>query len=78
MVERCREVWWTVYILDRHMTSLMGVPMSLSDDEITACLPTFAGQTKKAIALSLHVRLAKAEAVILQSKCNPSMVPARY
>ncbi|KAK4613741.1 Proline utilization trans-activator [Fulvia fulva] len=67
MVERCREVWWTVYILDRHMTSLMGVPMSLSDDEITACLPTFAGQTKKAIALSLHVRLAKAEAVILQT-----------
>ncbi|EME42292.1 hypothetical protein DOTSEDRAFT_175269 [Dothistroma septosporum NZE10] len=66
-VERCREVWWTVYILDRHMTSLMGVPMSLSDDEITACLPTFAGSTKKAIALSLHVRLAKAEAVILQT-----------
>lgn len=67
-VERCREVWWTVYILDRHMTSLQGVPITLSDDDITTALPTFAGSARKSLALSLHVKLSKAEAVILQSK----------
>ncbi|KAF2174009.1 hypothetical protein M409DRAFT_62193 [Zasmidium cellare ATCC 36951] len=67
VVERCREVWWTVYILDRHMTSLQGVPITLSDDDITAVLPKFAGSTRKSLALSLHVKLSRAEAMILQT-----------
>lgn len=66
-VERCREVWWTVYILDRHMTSLQGVPITLSDDDVTAVLPKFSGSGRKSLALSLHVKLSKAEANILQS-----------
>lgn len=68
MVERCKETWWTVYILDRQMTSLMGVPLSLSDDDITASLPSFGGSSKKRLALSLHIKLAKATAIILQSQ----------
>lgn len=71
MVERCKETWWTVYILDRQMTSLMGVPISLSDDDITAPLP-FSGSAKKKLALSLHIKLSKAIAIILQSKCPSS------
>lgn len=67
VVERCRECWWTVYILDRHMTSLQGVPITLSDDDISAVLPKFSGSTRKSLALSLHVKLSRAEAVILQS-----------
>ncbi|KAF7198465.1 putative transcriptional regulatory protein [Pseudocercospora fuligena] len=67
VLERCRETWWTVYVLDRQMTSLMGVPMSLSDDDITAPLPSFGNQPRKARALALHVKLAKAQAVIMQT-----------
>lgn len=70
VLERIRQTWWTVYVLDRQMTSLMGVPMSLSDDDITAPLPSFGGQVKKARALALHVKLAKAQAVIMQSKAD--------
>lgn len=29
---RCNQVWWTVYILDRDFGSLMGAPTSISDD----------------------------------------------
>lgn len=72
VVERCRETWWTVYVLDRHMTALMGVPMGFSDDDITASLPSFSGSAKKKLALSLHVKLAKSQAIILQSKIDPS------
>lgn len=50
------------------MTSLMGVPLSLSDDDITASLPSFGGSSKKRLALSLHIKLAKATAIILQSQ----------
>ncbi|CAK4030524.1 Zn(II)2Cys6 transcription factor [Lecanosticta acicola] len=67
VVERCRAIWWTVYVLDRQMTAMMGVPMSLSDDDITAPLPSFSGSAKKQLAMGLHVELAKANAVILQT-----------
>ncbi|KAL9093941.1 MAG: hypothetical protein Q9165_003864 [Trypethelium subeluteriae] len=59
--------WWTVYVLDRQMTALMGVPMSLSDDDITAPLPSFAGSLAKQKALDIHIKLARANAAILQT-----------
>lgn len=68
LFERCKETWWTVYILDRQMTSLMGVPMSISEDDITAPHPYFAGSMSKQHALAIHIKLAKANAVIQQSK----------
>ena len=34
IVERSRRIWWTVYVLDREMTSLMGLPQSVHDDDI--------------------------------------------
>lgn len=77
MVERCKETWWTVYILDRQMTSLMGVPISISDDDVTAPLP-FAGSARKKLALSLHIKLSKATAIILQSKYYRSSYPLAY
>ncbi|KAI9695084.1 MAG: hypothetical protein M1820_008946 [Bogoriella megaspora] len=67
LVERCREIWWTVYVLDRQMTSLMGVPMSFSDDDITAPLPSFGGSLTKQKALDIHTKLASANATILQT-----------
>ncbi len=30
---RCRDLWWTVYILDRTFSSLMGVPASDRDED---------------------------------------------
>ena len=69
MTERCREVWWTVYVLDCHLSSLMGVPLALVGQDISAQLPSFAGFSQKSLALSIHVRLAKITALILRSKC---------
>ncbi len=31
----CRDLWWTLYIMDRHFSASMGVPMSLQDSDIT-------------------------------------------
>ncbi|GAB7322109.1 hypothetical protein MBLNU13_g03137t2 [Cladosporium sp. NU13] len=67
MRERCREIWWTIYILDSHMAALMGVPQSLSEHDVTAQLPQFAAQTSKSLALGIHVKLARATSSILQT-----------
>ncbi|KAK2060951.1 fungal-specific transcription factor domain-containing protein [Colletotrichum caudatum] len=42
-VQRCRKIWWTVYILDRQMTSLMGFPQSTSDEGVHCQLPSCPG-----------------------------------
>ncbi|KAI7717457.1 hypothetical protein KC353_g4560 [Hortaea werneckii] len=64
--ERYREAWWTVYMLDRHMSSLMGAPVALADDEITAQLPSFAGYPQKRVALKMQVRLSRVTTLILR------------
>ena len=68
VTERCREVWWTVYLLDCHLSSLMGAPLALAEHDISAQLPSFAGFSQKSLALSIHVRLAKTTTLILRSK----------
>ncbi|GKZ37446.1 hypothetical protein AbraIFM66950_008996 [Aspergillus brasiliensis] len=56
-VERCRKIWWTVYILDRHMTSIQGLPQSIDDRFIRAKLPSSVGSEVIITALDMHIRL---------------------
>lgn len=68
LVQRCRKIWWTVYILDRQMTSLMGLPQSIRDDDISCQLPTFAGSAQRTAALNMQIKLARVYAEIARSK----------
>lgn len=70
LAERCRETWWTTFILDRQMSSLLGVPLALSDQDVTAKLPRFGGSTRRAAAMSTHVEIAKATATIIKSQSS--------
>ncbi|KAJ4410388.1 hypothetical protein N0V91_001872 [Didymella pomorum] len=36
VVQRCRKIWWTIFILDRHMTALMGLPQSIRDEDVSS------------------------------------------
>lgn len=69
LVQRCQKIWWTVYILDRQMTSLMGNPSSISDDDVYCQLPTFAGSAQRTAALGMQVKLARVISIINGSKC---------
>ena len=66
-VERSRETWWTVYVLDRLMSSTLGVPLALADENITARLPSFSGSARKTQALSILVQISQATAEIQRS-----------
>jgi len=72
-VQRCRNVWWTVYILDRQMSSLLGVPLAVRDEDITASLPTFSGSLQKSLALELNVKLSRVISQILNSTQYPHL-----
>ena len=68
LAQRCRKVWWTVYILDRQMSSLMGVPMGISDELISAELPTFSGHLERSTAMNIQIQLSRVLAQILNSE----------
>lgn len=67
-VQRCRKIWWSIYILDRQMSSQMGVPQSIRDDEITCQLTHFPGSVQRTAALKMQIRLARIYADIARSK----------
>lgn len=58
-VQRCRRIWWTVYILDRQMTSLMGLPQSIQDGDVHCQLPVYQGSPQRTASLDLHIKLAR-------------------
>ena len=68
LVERNRKIWWTIYILDRLMTSLMGLPQSIHDSQIHHQLPTFHGSPQKVIALGMQIRMCQIIAEINSSE----------
>ena len=69
-VQRCRKIWWTIYILDREMTSLMGLPQSINDDHIHTELPVFA-EAQRTQSLHMHIKLSRIVAEINSSKPWP-------
>lgn len=56
---RSRSIWWTLYILDRKFSSLMGAPVSISDSDVTAILPNAGSSLQKSEALSMHVKISR-------------------
>lgn len=73
MVERSRRVWWTVYILDREMTSLMGLPQSHHDHGVCPQLPRFLGSLQRPVALSIRIKLSR-----IMAKINDSRYPILF
>ncbi|KAF1929423.1 uncharacterized protein M421DRAFT_61128 [Didymella exigua CBS 183.55] len=57
-VQRCRKIWWTIFVLDRRMTSLMGLPQSIRDEDVSCQLPNYSHLPQRAAALSMQIKLA--------------------
>lgn len=67
---RLRSAWWTLYILDRKFSSLMGAPSSIQESDITVPLPDPQQSTQKATALDMHVKLSRLIARIINSELD--------
>lgn len=68
VVERCRRIWWTIYVLDRQMTSLLGVPVTLRESDISAQFPEFAGSSDQVAIHNAHVSLSRVMALVVDSE----------
>lgn len=66
LLERSRRIWWTIYVLDREMSSLSGLPQSISDGEICAQRPRVAMPAQRAAAIDMHIEICRSIASIGQ------------
>ncbi|KAK2689578.1 hypothetical protein QWA68_012050 [Fusarium oxysporum] len=66
-VQRSRHMFWTLYILERQLISLLGLPLSIADETISARFPDFPGQPQKLEALKIHVDFCRVLAKINQT-----------
>jgi proline utilization trans-activator len=56
---RCQKIWWTVYVLERQISVLLGTPLSMSDNDIGTSLPVFPDSSLRTATLDIHVGLSK-------------------
>jgi proline utilization trans-activator len=77
MVQRSSKIWWTIYILDREMTSLMGLPQSINDRYVQTQLPTFADPSET-MSLGMHIKLSQIVAEVNSSKIHRASIIGDY
>ena len=65
---RYRNAWWTLYILDRKFSSLMGAPISVHDSDISVPIPTDQTGLRKSNVLKMHTKLSRLMAKVLNSQ----------
>ncbi|KAF9872457.1 hypothetical protein CkaCkLH20_09954 [Colletotrichum karsti] len=68
----CRDLWWTLYIMDRHFSASVGLPMSVHDSEITTTIhpPDLCSPTDS--IRSLQVKLSHLLSMILRTVYKPT------
>lgn len=70
-VTRCRNLWRTLYVMDRHISSSLGLPMTTQDSDITASLNPNRNGSRHDATLNLHVKLSYLFSTILTCKDHP-------
>ncbi|KAK4072126.1 transcriptional regulator family: Fungal Specific TF [Trichoderma harzianum] len=69
-LNRHRRAWWTLYILDKRFSSLMGAPNCIQDNEITVLLPEPDHDQGDYQMFGLHVRLTRLLADVLRTSLD--------
>ena len=68
MPKRPRDLWWTVYTLDRQLSSSLGVPVSVQDYDISTPLADARDCAAEDCALVLKVKLSQVLSTIFNSE----------
>ncbi|KAJ4124519.1 hypothetical protein NW754_000217 [Fusarium falciforme] len=58
-VQRCRLVWSTLYILERNMASLLGVPLLVADEYISTPYPVCSRNKQRTATLEIQLKISK-------------------
>ncbi|KAI5460366.1 Zn(II)2Cys6 transcription factor [Mariannaea sp. PMI_226] len=66
-VTRSRKLWWTLYIMDRHFSFSLGLPVTTQDSDITTALDPPGIHAQSSSTLSLQVKLSHLMSFIVSS-----------
>ncbi|CVL08360.1 related to positive activator of transcription [Fusarium mangiferae] len=66
-VRRYRNAWWTLYILDRKFSSLMGAPSSIQDSDISVPIPGDQTTPRRSSSLEMHIKLSRLKTKVLNT-----------
>ncbi|KAF5622700.1 transcriptional regulatory [Fusarium tjaetaba] len=66
-LRRYRNAWWTLYILDRKFSSLMGAPSSVQDSDISVPIPGDQTTPRRSSSLEMHIKLSRLKTKVLNS-----------
>ncbi|EEU42724.1 uncharacterized protein NECHADRAFT_23362, partial [Fusarium vanettenii 77-13-4] len=58
-VQRCRLVWSTLYILERNMASLLGVPLLIAEEYISTPYPICPRNKQRTNTLEIQIKISK-------------------
>ncbi|KAH7247778.1 hypothetical protein B0J15DRAFT_514539 [Fusarium solani] len=58
-VQRCRLVWSTLYILERNMASLLGVPLLVAEEYISTPYPVCPRNKQRTTTLEIQIKISK-------------------
>ncbi|KAF2162026.1 hypothetical protein M409DRAFT_58488 [Zasmidium cellare ATCC 36951] len=67
LASRCAELWWSVYMLDLHISALMGAPSAIQDHDMTVPIPPTKRLDARASALGIHVTLSRVLAKLMRT-----------
>ncbi|KAF4902225.1 Thiamine repressible genes regulatory protein thi1 [Colletotrichum viniferum] len=74
-VARCRKLWWTLYIMDRHFSCSLGVPMNTQDIDITTLLDPPSIASPQDTTLGLRVKLSHLLSSIINTVYKSEKTP---
>lgn len=64
---RRRRIWWTLYIIDKKLSVIVGTPLSIRDEDIDMPLPGDNDLGFSNAALNLHIKLAELEGKVMSA-----------
>ena len=66
--KRSRDLWWTVYTLDRQLSTSLGVPVSVQDHDISTPLYDTRNSAQEDCVLAMKVKLSQILSTVFDSK----------
>jgi proline utilization trans-activator len=63
--QRRRRLWWTLYIIDKKLSTTIGAPLSIRDEDIDTSLPEECDLGFSNTGLKYHVQLARLEGEVV-------------
>ncbi|KAH6715061.1 fungal-specific transcription factor domain-containing protein [Leptodontidium sp. MPI-SDFR-AT-0119] len=52
------KLWWTVYVIERKLSSLVGVPPALHDEDIALSMPSIDPADKSGLTMAFHIEIS--------------------